>query len=70
MIFGRMSKEGKEFVLVGLSKENIRQMNEGTPITIGPVPNDPAMGNMTVILITGETEADIAETLQKSGIST
>lgn len=68
MIFGRMSNEGREFVLVGLSDENIAMMKEGQPITIGPVPNDPALCGMMIIITTGGTEGDMTEALKKLGL--
>lgn len=66
MIFGRMSNEGREYVLVGLSDENLREMKSGEPITIGPVPGDPALAAMQIILVCGETQQDMVDALNKN----
>jgi hypothetical protein len=65
MIFGRMSDAGREFVLVGLSDDNLREMKAGEPITIGPVPGDPALAAMQIILVCGDTEQDMMKALKK-----
>lgn len=68
MIFGRMSNEGREFVLIGLSNENIAKMKEGEPLSIGPVPGDPALAGMMIIITTGEAEEDMVVMLKKAGL--
>lgn len=64
MIFGRMTSEGREFVLVGLSDENIAMMKTGEPVTIGPVPGDPALAGMMIVIAAGDTEASMVRTLK------
>ncbi len=54
MIFGRMQNFGREFVLVGLDMENLREMCNGKPLVIGPVPNDPLLANVQLIIVVGE----------------
>lgn len=70
MIFGRMANEGREFVLVGLSDENFAKMKEGEAITIGPVPGDPALAGMMIVIAAGETEESMVETLKHLGLIT
>jgi hypothetical protein len=73
VIFGRKSVEREgaaplEFVLIGLSEENIRVMREGKPLSVGPVPADAPLSNMQVILTCGETEGDMVNALKKVGL--
>lgn len=65
MIFGRTSNAGKEFVLIGLSNENIEKLKTGEAMSVGPFPNDSAMSNLVVIIVVGETELDMAVALKK-----
>lgn len=65
-----MSNLGQEFVLVGLSEANLTMMKAGQPVSIGPIPKDPVLGNTTIIIITGENEADMVNTLRQLGIHT
>lgn len=65
MIFGRMESMGKEFVLIGLAKENFEQITKGAPLMVGPVPGDPFLKNMVIIVMAGETNKDMLATLQK-----
>jgi hypothetical protein len=73
LIFGRKSVEREgapplEFVLIGLSDENIRVMREGKPLSVGPVPADAPLANIQVILTCGETEGDMVVALKKVGL--
>ena len=68
MIFGRKKQGLVEFVLVGLSADNLKSMTAGEPISIGPVPGDTALSSMTIILLSGDTEQDIVEALKKAGL--
>ena len=74
MIFGRKSVERDggqvplEFVLVGLSQENVHQLQAGKPVSIGPVAEDPSMFNMQLIITYGETEEDMVASLKKIGL--
>jgi len=69
MIFGRKTGDrGEEFVLIGLSVENIGQMIEGKSITIGPVAGDPALSNLMIVIVSGQTEQDMIAPLQKLGL--
>lgn len=63
MIFGRMSNFGREFVLVGLDAENVREIQSGKPLVIGPVPEDPALRAMQIIIVCGETDRDLVAVL-------
>lgn len=68
MIFGRLTTGSREIVLVGLSAENVRMMQAGKPLSIGPVPNDAALSKTTIIVMAGETEKDILEALKTAGM--
>jgi hypothetical protein len=70
VIFGRMSNNGMEFVLVGLSDANLQKMKEGKPLVIGPNKADPVMERLVICLICGETEKDMLETLKTVGLVT
>lgn len=64
MIFGRMSNFGREFVLLGMNAENVREIQSGKPLVIGPVPGDPALAAMQIIIVCGETDADVMSILK------
>ena len=70
MIFGRMSNNGLELVLVGLSEANLQKMKEGKPLVIGPNKEDPVMERLVLCLICGETEEDMLEVLKGVGLVT
>jgi hypothetical protein len=69
MIFGRLSNPDLEFVLVGLSAENLREMKLGKPILIGPHDKDHVMSRLKIVVMTGETEKDMLTVLQKLGLA-
>jgi hypothetical protein len=73
LIFGRKSVDRPggsplEFVLIGLSKENLERLQSGQPITIGPHEKDYAMSNMQIVITTGETDQDVMDALKKVGL--
>lgn len=66
MIFGRNSSPGREIILIGLSAENLKSIADGQPLSVGPMPDDPAMRNVTVVMLHAETEKDIRDVLEKA----
>lgn len=68
MIFGRSQKGILEMVCIGLSAENIAKLQAGEPMSIGPMPKDPTLKNVSIIIVAGETNEDIMERLKKSGV--
>lgn len=67
MIFGRNFVNGNHFILVGLSGDNLKKIQDKKPLSIGPVKNDPLLENATIIIMAGTTEAEIVEELKKMG---
>lgn len=68
MIFGRNFVNGHHFILVGLSGDNLKKIRNKKPLSIGPVDGDPLLGNATIIIMSGTTEQEIVEELQKAGL--
>ena len=68
MIFGRNFKNGHHFILVGLSGENLKKIQDKSPLSIGPVKNDPLLENATITIMAAETEKEIVEELKKKGL--
>lgn len=68
MIFGRNIVNGHHFILVGLSGDNLKEILDKKPLSIGPVKNDPILENATIIIMAGTTEAEIVEQLKKHGM--
>lgn len=66
MIFGRNFVNGHHFILVGLSGDNLKKIRDKKPLSIGPVKNDPLLENATIIIMAGNTEAEIVEELKKA----
>jgi len=65
MIKATGNKDGKQFILFGLSAGNLILLRQKKPIVV----NLSEMGFSGEIIITyGETEADIISDLQKSGL--
>jgi hypothetical protein len=65
MIFGRMNNMGREFVLIGLNVENLREIAFGKPLVIGPVPGDPTLANVQLIILAGENDEQVMKALDK-----
>lgn len=59
---------GVPMLLLGLSAENMRRLGQGKPIRI-PSAETKAMGlpELTVVLLGGDTEADIMDDLRAMG---
>lgn len=55
-------------VCIGLTRENVTKLQGGEPISIGPMPKDPALKNVTIIIVAGDTPEAIMEQLEKAGI--
>lgn len=68
MIFGRNFVNGHHFILLGLSGENLKEIGDKKPLSIGPVKGDPLLENATIILMAGNTEKEIMEKLKKAGM--
>lgn len=68
MIFGRSQKGMLEMVCIGLTHENVLKMEAGEPISIGPMPKDPALKNVSIIIVIGDSPESIMEQLEKAGI--
>ena len=68
MIFGRNFVNGHHFILVGLSGDNLKKIQDKTPLSIGPVNNDPLLENATITIMAAETETEIVEELKKKGL--
>ena len=65
MIFGRMTNYGREFVLVGLDNGNLAEIAHGKPLVIGPIPGDPTLAKVQLIIMAGENDQEIAQALEK-----
>jgi len=61
-----MTNFGREFVLIGMDNESLRQICQGKPLVVGPVPGDPALANIQIIIAHGESLEDITKTLDMS----
>ena len=68
MIFGRNFVNGHHFILVGLSGDNLKKIQDKNPLSIGPVKNDPLLENATIIIMAANTGTDIVEELKKAGM--
>lgn len=68
MIYGRSQKGMLEMVCIGLTAENIAKLQAGEPMSIGPMPKDPALKNVSIIIVAGDTTESIMEQLKKAGI--
>jgi hypothetical protein len=69
MIWGRHSTPTLEFVLIGLSAENLKEMKAGKPLLIGPHDKDHLMAKVKIVVMVGETEKDMLTVLQKLGLA-
>ena len=61
---GGTSADGKRFVVLGLSRENCKRLLEGKPIQVDVEKDLGISGGPVVILVGGETEETIAESLK------
>lgn len=68
MIFGRSQKGMLEMVCIGLTTDNIAKLVDGEPISIGPMPKDPALKNVSIIIVAGDSPESIMQQLEKAGI--
>lgn len=60
-------KDGSTAVFLGLSRENVDRLLANQPIAVKLRELHPDLPDLTVILLGGETEADIAEDLRVLG---
>jgi hypothetical protein len=65
MIIMHGVSDGHLMVLIGLSRNNCERLLEGKPIHKGP---DTTRAPMTIIIVGGETEEDIAKELEERGL--
>lgn len=68
MIVGRKSDPVNEHFLIGLTDENIGEMQQGKTIHIGPLPIDGTMRMFNITLLHGNTEQQITDTLKTAGL--
>lgn len=69
MILARGDRGDDQFLLIGLSRENIQKLTEGKPILMSRETHGDAIPELWSIAITfGETENQIAGELQKAGM--
>ena len=59
--------DGGHTVVLGLSRENTERLHRNQPIPVRLRDLDGALPDVTVLLIAGETEADLAEDLRALG---
>jgi hypothetical protein len=60
-------RDGGHTVILGLSRENTDRLHRNQPIPVRLRELDPSLPDVTVLLIAGETEDDLAEDLRALG---
>lgn len=69
MIIARGEFEGKEMLLLGLSRGNVDRLTAGQPIRLTRETHGEAMGRDEAILILfGETEQDLYDSFVREGL--
>jgi hypothetical protein len=68
MIIGRAKSEGKEALLLGLSRENVRRLQAKQPIRLRrQTHGDGVPEGWEIVIFFGETELSMKEELEKLG---
>lgn len=71
MIAQMKTDDGKQFLLLGLSRENVNRLIAGQTIAITAEKHGDAIPkNMTIALMFGETELDMKRELESYGVVT
>jgi hypothetical protein len=69
MIIARATEDGREFLLIGFSRENIRRMIEGQPIKMARETHGAGVPeNWTLAFMFGETELELKQQLETAGL--
>jgi hypothetical protein len=71
MIIGRALGDGTELLILGVSRRNIEELLKGRPIKLTTDTHGAGIPlGWTIAIVFGETEAAIAQDLQKAGALT
>jgi hypothetical protein len=69
MIIARATEDGREFLLIGFSCENIRRMIEGQPIKMARETHGAGVPEgWTLAFMFGETEMEMKAQLESAGL--
>lgn len=60
-----MMNFGRDYILVGLSAENLREMQAGKPLVVGPVENDHLLANAQILVVVAESAEQVTAILDK-----